>query len=882
MPAEALHFRRRFLIPDAILLSAELLLIGGPLLGLFEVEAPGRRALPAAVAVSAAVLGAAWAIGRHALALPLNRAVQRRLGGQVLDAQTQRDAYRALLALPRRATLLRIALWLAGGLAVGVVLVARDALPARSLITVAVVTGTHACAVGMFRALYYQRLLEQVRDALLPDLDPVRRFAEVYRARLVLAALATGALGILGLSAFTYFFIPINLEQYLRLQTYFPLTVGALLVGWYAYFRRLLRPIDAYLAAALSAVAAEQPTRQDPRALAAYRAAQTIPYRLAIAKVISWVVAQALLVLEGVLFFSLDFENAALIGGQAMVVTVGAALYEALWHRATLRPLLSHVAARHQPPPEAVRTPLSLRSKMLLGFGALTYFACGLSLFWSFMQYKTMATAFIQRESELRLDAALSDLREAGSRAPLTQRVIRAHLQALSEERSARGRKLERAVYYYLPPGPYDHSANVIGFGGGPEGPPPLPWTGEALMRRLERGQMELSAQRLTGAYARLYVDREDLGAVAVLLPGYRGRGPSTAPQIRVLLFFFIVLLVASMGIVVLIAADLTQPIRELERRADAMAKGDLVRPVLSAAAEADEVGRLTFAIEDLRRALNDKLRSSTEINLSLEQEVTRRTAELERRNRELNDALEQLERAQGELVRSEKMASMGRLVAGIAHEINNPVNAVVNTVGPLESTLRTLDGKSLPAGAAEDLEEMIRVIQRGAARTKEIVQALHNYSRGDDDRLGDVDLQRGIDDSLDLLRHHLRAGITVERAYGDVGRVRGQAGQLHQVFMNLITNSAQALEGRGGRIRIATKKAQDKVIISVSDDGPGIPPDVLPRIFDPFFTTKDVGQGSGLGLSIVHGIVERHGGTIAVESHVGKGTTFTVTLPSV
>jgi signal transduction histidine kinase len=492
-----------------------------------------------------------------------------------------------------------------------------------------------------------------------------------------------------------------------------------------------------------------------------------------------------------------------------------------------------------------------------------------------------MATAFIQRESELRLDAALADLREAGSRAPLTEATIRARLKALAEERSQRGRKVEPAVYYYLPPGPYDHAPNVIAFGGGPEGPPALPWTGEALMRRLERGLMELSAQRLTGAYARLYLDRQDLGAVAVLLPGYRGRGPSTAPQIRVLLYFFIVLLIASMGIVVLIAADLTQPIRELERRADAMAKGDLVRPVLSAAAEADEVGRLTFAIEDLRRALNDKLRSSTEINLSLEQEVTRRTAELERRNRELKDALERLERAQGELVRSEKMASMGRLVAGIAHEINNPVNAVVNTVGPLESTLRTLDPQSLPAGAVEDLEEMIRVIQRGAARTKEIVQALHNYSRGDDDRVGDVDLQRGIDDSLDLLRHHLRAGITVERAYGDVGRVRGQAGQLHQVFMNLITNSAQALKERGGHIRIATRKTDDKVIISVSDDGPGIPPDVLPRIFDPFFTTKDVGQGSGLGLSIVHGIVERHGGTIAVDSKMGRGTTFTVTLPA-
>jgi signal transduction histidine kinase len=182
---------------------------------------------------------------------------------------------------------------------------------------------------------------------------------------------------------------------------------------------------------------------------------------------------------------------------------------------------------------------------------------------------------------------------------------------------------------------------------------------------------------------------------------------------------------------------------------------------------------------------------------------------------------------------------------------------------------------------ARQDLSEMLRVIQRGARRTKEIVQALHNYARGDDDRLSAVDLHRGLDDSLDLLRHHLK-GIEVERAYGPSGRVRGFAGQLHQVFMNLLTNAAQAirLSGKGGQIRITTMPRGESVIIAVADDGPGIPEPLLPRIFDPFFTTKDVGEGSGLGLSIVHGIIERHGGSISVASEVGKGTTFTVVLP--
>jgi two-component system NtrC family sensor kinase len=176
----------------------------------------------------------------------------------------------------------------------------------------------------------------------------------------------------------------------------------------------------------------------------------------------------------------------------------------------------------------------------------------------------------------------------------------------------------------------------------------------------------------------------------------------------------------------------------------------------------------------------------------------------------------------------------------------------------------------------------MMRVIQNGARRTQSIVQALHNYSRTDEERVVDFDLNRGLDDSLELLRHHLKGHIAVSRRYAEVGRIRGHAGQLNQVFMNLLSNAAQAVAGRdGARIDLVTRRADGQVVIEVIDNGPGIPAEILPRIFDPFFTTKEVGQGSGLGLSIVHGIVERHGGTIEVDSHVGGGTTFTVTLPS-
>jgi signal transduction histidine kinase len=888
MPAESLHFQRRFASAGIFFSLCEIAAVGVPLGAYFTLDHPQRLLLRTVGPVAVAIGWLGWWLAMRAFRAPIDRAVKRRRAGEALDDAVLDGARRASLSLPRRAAWLRAGIGALVAALLSSLMVLRAGLAPSAIATITAVTLLHLLIVQIFRVLAYARILGRVRDALLPDADPLKLFRDLHRPRLVRGALATGALAIIAVAAFTHFFLPLNLEQYLRLETYFPVLAAILTVVWALLARRLLTPIARYLAAATDGDLKARPTREDPRAVVAYRTAQALPYQLAMIKVAVALVGAAVLVFTGPLFFAIDLENVVLMFGEAIVVTVGVGLYEVLWHRATLRPLLTHIATRHRPPPDTVRTPLSLRNKMLASFGGLTFFACGLSLFWSFVQYKNLATSFIQRETELRLNATLADLHTRGARAgrKLTPDEISSALAAAAKE-AAR----DRAVIYYLPPA---EGATPIAFGGGKDGPAPeLPWSGERLMRRLEEGQMELTALRLSGVYARVYDDsdghRSDLGSVAVLYPGYRGRGNSIDRQILVLLFFFVVLAAASMGIVILVATDLTGPISLLERRADAMAKGDLTRPVVHSAVEGDEVGRLTFAIEEMRRALNEKLRSSTEINLSLEQEVTRRTAELERRNGELAGALEALTRAQAELVRSEKMASMGRLVAGIAHEINNPVNAVVNTAGPLESTLEDLieRGRKVKpeelADLAGDVREMLRVIQRGARRTKEIVQALHNYSRGDDDRLVDVDLHRGLDESLDLLRHHLRHGITVERAYGEVGRVRGYAGQLHQVFMNLLTNAAQALgeQERGGVIKIETGKTGEKVVITVADDGPGIPRDVLPRIFDPFFTTKDVGQGSGLGLSIVHGIIERHGGTISVDSELGKGTKFTVTLPA-
>jgi len=259
---------------------------------------------------------------------------------------------------------------------------------------------------------------------------------------------------------------------------------------------------------------------------------------------------------------------------------------------------------------------------------------------------------------------------------------------------------------------------------------------------------------------------------------------------------------------------------------------------------------------------------------------VQERTAELARSNAELVSTIDALKEAQQRLVLSEKMASVGQLVAGIAHEINNPLNAVVNVVEPLGEALRDLRAGRPPTAAdAEDLDSMLRVIRSGAQRTQRIVQALRNYTRQDGEARSRMDLHADLEESLALLKHAL-GGVEIVRELRATPELEAYRGQLNQAVLNLISNAAAALEGRAGaRLTLRTRDAGDRVVIEVEDNGPGIPEAVLPRIFDPFFTTKEVGKGTGLGLSITHGVVERHGGVIRVRTGSG-GTTFTVELP--
>lgn len=323
-------------------------------------------------------------------------------------------------------------------------------------------------------------------------------------------------------------------------------------------------------------------------------------------------------------------------------------------------------------------------------------------------------------------------------------------------------------------------------------------------------------------------------------------------------------------------------------------------------------VDRPQRAVDAMRLGAFDYLIKPCEIDvleMSVERALERRNLvlntrryklDLETRNVELVRSKEQLERLQMQIVHTEKMASLGQLAAGVAHELNNPVGFVYANIeilaqyfDDLSRLLRTIDG----GAAAEVIEDLKKEIgypsmmddiasilgdcRDGAERIRGIVQNLRTFSRLDEAEYTETNIHEGIDATIRLLSRYFGAGnITIRRNYGELPSVQTFSGQLNQVWMNLLANAAQAIGTEKGVVTVSTRADKDNIFVDITDTGCGIAVQDLKRIFDPFFTTKAVGAGTGLGLSISLSIIERHGGSIAVSTVLGQGTTFKVRLP--
>jgi signal transduction histidine kinase len=297
-----------------------------------------------------------------------------------------------------------------------------------------------------------------------------------------------------------------------------------------------------------------------------------------------------------------------------------------------------------------------------------------------------------------------------------------------------------------------------------------------------------------------------------------------------------------------------------------------------------------------------DSFRTIEDLSRGLEEKVRVRTEQLRAANDELRAAYRDLQATQMQLIHREKMASVGQLVAGVAHELNNPIGFVYSNVSTLDDFVKRLRAmveayRAVPLEPADAermqrqwaelkvdyalkyLDSMTQGIREGAERARKIVRDLRVFARSQDDVWQPVDLHEDLESSLTLLNHLLKDRITVHRKFGDLPPVECVRSQIDQVFLNLLANAAQAIPGEGA-ITIETRRENGTAVVAISDTGPGIAPEILGRIFDPFYTTKPVGEGTGLGLSISYEIVKKHGGHIRAESPRGGGATFTVSVP--
>ena len=317
---------------------------------------------------------------------------------------------------------------------------------------------------------------------------------------------------------------------------------------------------------------------------------------------------------------------------------------------------------------------------------------------------------------------------------------------------------------------------------------------------------------------------------------------------------------------------------------------------------------KLQDSEEEIRELADKQLQDNEKLFLA-EKKMKELLKAEQKSKQELNSALESLKGAQSQLVHSEKMASLGQLTAGIAHEINNPINFISSGMNSLKMSIESMkeilfeyeriDEGEDPKEVLEDIKELkedheydelmdelgelINDINYGVSRTIEIVKGLRVFSRLDEEEVKAANINENIDATLTLLRNKTKNRIKISKFYDEKMKdIECYPGQLNQVFMNILNNGIQAIpeERKDGEITIYTEEEKDQVVVRLKDNGVGIPEDIKNRIWEPFFTTKPVGVGTGLGMSITYGIVEKHNGTIDLISEVGKGTEFVITLP--
>lgn len=333
--------------------------------------------------------------------------------------------------------------------------------------------------------------------------------------------------------------------------------------------------------------------------------------------------------------------------------------------------------------------------------------------------------------------------------------------------------------------------------------------------------------------------------------------------------------------------------------------EGGKIPVLLSSSVMSDNKGNI-LGIVCVAKDITERKQVEKE-RIRFTEELKQNKAVLEKTNKELENAYQELQAAQSRIVQQEKMASIGQLAAGVAHEINNPmgfissnlsslgkyVNALTDFIHAQSEAMESHNSREAAEVVREkrkqlkldfimsDIKELIKDSRDGVERVSEIVRNLKSFSRVDEAECQNADINECIENTISIIWNEIKYKATLTKKYGKLLYIKCHPRQLNQVFMNLLINAAQAIE-KQGEITIETTQENGFIKISITDTGCGIPEEIRGSIFNPFFTTKEIGKGTGLGLSIAYEIVKKHHGEITVESEVGKGTTFTVSLPVV